>query len=1049
MGGRRLRRIGATLVAVAGLGTIGALATGEVHLVTTHGISMEPRFHTGDLAVIVPAAQYHVGEIVGYHSPLLHIVVLHRIVAEHGGRFTFKGDNNSFLDPVRLPASAIVGRLWLHVPRGGVVLGWFRSPVVLGLAAFFVVAFGVGDATRRRRRRGPGSGTVTPARPTKGNVSVPWWPVAAATAAVALFALFTTVTWTRPTTRPSASTVTYSESGNFAYAGAAPVGVTYPTGQVTTGNAVFLHLVHQLQVRFRFTVAPNAGKATTATLAVRGTIGARATVDGSGTWTSRLASVAPVAFSGSTATVAVPLDLTRIQGLAQSFAQETDVGLVDPEIVVKPTVHISGTIDGAPLEATFAPTLSFGVDGETLTVVGTTAGSGGVTQNMTVAHTGSVARPIRVPAQVMIVGHKASVTTARRLSLGGLVLALVTAVGTGLWWWRRRRMDETNRIHAAYSHDLISVSHSPASGAPLVVDVETFGQLVQLARRYDCMILEHAHAGGHGYYVESGTTIYRCGVEAEAEAVVNTDADADRSTEGKMATSVAAAPSPDQRATGGPAPVDTPVDAPVGRTPRWPTPRPLPLWGRRHDDDADDAAQIEVLTSLAKAEWTSGVGSPAVHLREAVTMAREAGAHGPMIDALLVNVRTAFDEGQDSDFERIEQLEYALELPLIDPGYRARLLGALAVELIFVGATARRGAVIEEAGNLARGTDDRLALIDVAAAHYVARPRSTWSDSRFAGDRQWFSRAATALGSLDDPQRRATIESQAALYALIDGDGAALRRHSSVLTAMSIDGNRAVAGRADLLVQQMIATIDGRLDDAEMWSIDGLNLRRKTGLAEADRLRAFEQLGIRREQGRLAELGSSLADLADAAGGGPEAGAGAEVAAAAFVLAETGRHHDAAIALHHGGQGGFGDIPDDVDWPVAVALWCEVAARVGDLEAATVLHGLLQEKMTMGLCADGLVAGPAARLLALLEQMLGRVEEADRHFAQAIEFSRRLGSPVWVARGELDWAEAWMARGVPERAARSLEAAEDALGNLDLPALRRQADDLREGLAPA
>jgi hypothetical protein len=421
-----------------------------------------------------------------------------------------------------------------------------------------------------------------------------------------------------------------------------------------------------------------------------------------------------------------------------------------------------------------------------------------------------------------------------------------------------------------------------------------------------------------------------------------------------------------------------------------------------------------------------------------------------MIEALLVNVRSAFDEGQDSDFERIEQLEYALELPMIDPGYRARLLGALAVELIFVGASARRGAVIEEAVSLARATDDRLALIDVAAAHFVARPRTTWSDGQFADDRQWFSQAVTAVGTLDDPQRRATIESRAALYAVIGGDGAELRRHSSVLTAMSIDGSRAVAGRADLLVQQMIATLDGRLDDAEMWSIDGLNLRRKTGLAEADRLRAFEQLGIRREQGRLAELGSSWADLANLAGragGGP--GAGAEVAAAAFVLAETGRHHDAAIALHQAGQGGFGHIADDVDWPVAVALWCEVAARVGDLEAATVLHGLLHEKVTMGLCAEGLVAGPAARVLALLEQMLGRVEEADRHFAQAIEFSRRLGSPVWVARCELDWAEAWMARGVPERAARSLQAAEDALGGLDLPALRQQAAAIREGLAPS
>ncbi|MGH9019235.1 MAG: signal peptidase I, partial [Acidimicrobiales bacterium] len=525
MGGRRLRSIGATLVAAAGLTIIGALATGEVHLVTTHGISMEPRFTTGDLAVIVPAPRYRVGEIVGYHSPMLHIVVLHRIVAEHKGLFTFKGDNNSFVDPVHLPASAIVGRLWLHIPRGGVVLAWFRSPVFLGLAAFLVMALGVGERARRRRRRGRGSETVTRERPTRGTVTVPWWPVALAGAAVGLFAVFTAVTWTRPTTRPSASAVAYAQTGTFSYAGAAPAGITYPTGQVTTGDAVFLHLVHTLDVRFRFALNPKTTTGTTATVAVRGTIGAVATVDGSGQWSGLLASVPAVSFSGSAATVTVPLDLTRVPGVTQSFAQETGVGLVDPDIVVTPVVHVRGTIDGAPLRSTFAPTLSFGIDGQTLALVGTSSGSDGPTRSMDVTQAGSVTRPTRVPSRVELLGHTASVTEARRLSLGGLVLALIAAAWAWAWWWRRRRMDETALIHAAYGHDLVTVAASPAPKAPLVVDMETFDELARVARHYDCVILEHAHAEGQAYYVECGTTVYRCGVEPPADGSAITGAD--------------------------------------------------------------------------------------------------------------------------------------------------------------------------------------------------------------------------------------------------------------------------------------------------------------------------------------------------------------------------------------------------------------------------------------------------------------------------------------------------------------------------------------------
>src|SRR4051794_31425667 len=72
---------------------------GRTTYVTTHGVSMALSFHTGDLALMRPAANYHVGEVVAYHSSLLHTVVMHRIVAIKGGQYVFKGDNNSWRDP--------------------------------------------------------------------------------------------------------------------------------------------------------------------------------------------------------------------------------------------------------------------------------------------------------------------------------------------------------------------------------------------------------------------------------------------------------------------------------------------------------------------------------------------------------------------------------------------------------------------------------------------------------------------------------------------------------------------------------------------------------------------------------------------------------------------------------------------------------------------------------------------------------------------------------------------------------------------------------------
>lgn len=165
------------LLGLAGFVVFGialALGSGSLVLVTTHGVSMEPMFHTGDLAVVVPSAEYHVGEVVAYHSPLLHIVVLHRIIAERSGLFTFKGDNNHFLDPVSVPMSAIVGRLVLHIPGAGAVFDRAHSPFVIAvlaaLAAVVVTAPGVAGRRRERWRHMAGAARARPlhAAPAKG-----------------------------------------------------------------------------------------------------------------------------------------------------------------------------------------------------------------------------------------------------------------------------------------------------------------------------------------------------------------------------------------------------------------------------------------------------------------------------------------------------------------------------------------------------------------------------------------------------------------------------------------------------------------------------------------------------------------------------------------------------------------------------------------------------------------------------------------------------------------------------------------------------------------
>ncbi|MCW2636171.1 MAG: hypothetical protein JWQ99_2538, partial [Blastococcus sp.] len=107
-------------------------AGGWTTYVATHGVSMEPRFHTGDLAVLRPAGAYSVGDVVAYDSASLNTIVMHRIVDVDADGFVTRGDNNDWVDPDRPNGNEILGRLLFRIPKGGAAIDALRSPAALG-----------------------------------------------------------------------------------------------------------------------------------------------------------------------------------------------------------------------------------------------------------------------------------------------------------------------------------------------------------------------------------------------------------------------------------------------------------------------------------------------------------------------------------------------------------------------------------------------------------------------------------------------------------------------------------------------------------------------------------------------------------------------------------------------------------------------------------------------------------------------------------------------------------------------------------------------------
>src|SRR5579863_8902363 len=125
MRSRRTRSllVSAVVLVLAGIGWFYLAPTklgGSDTYVVTHGISMEPLIHAGDLVVVRPESDYRVGQVVAYHSSLLNTVVLHRIIRIEHGHYFFKGDNNNFVDPTHPTKALLIGSMWLHIAGGGV-----------------------------------------------------------------------------------------------------------------------------------------------------------------------------------------------------------------------------------------------------------------------------------------------------------------------------------------------------------------------------------------------------------------------------------------------------------------------------------------------------------------------------------------------------------------------------------------------------------------------------------------------------------------------------------------------------------------------------------------------------------------------------------------------------------------------------------------------------------------------------------------------------------------------------------------------------------------
>ncbi len=536
----RIPRIKKLLSLALGLIVLGSLwfwfapapLGGSSTYVVTRGISMEPRFHTGDLAIVRSQSSYHVGEIVAYQNNMLHTIVLHRIVGRDGARYIFKGDNNSFLDPERPVASQLVGSLWLHLPGVGGTLQSLRSPLLIGLllAAGILLLSGVAFTGRRRRRgrerrAGEGASPSAP-RPLRGR-GVPVAGVLSTGVVLALpLIALALIAFTRSPTMRHPYSVPYRQSGRLSYTAETSPGPTYPSGQVVTGEPLFTHVLNAVDFSFGYGFHA-AGRHSLA-----GRVSLAATVTATNGWHTTLPLAPPTRFHGSRAFVAGTLDLTSLLALIHSVETATKT-TGSYTLTLLPHVSANGRLNTVALHTTFAPKIQFSLTpteaqpalagGGSLTTASPSSEHAALSV-FTPSASGSAAGTHSEPASLSLGFGQLSVASARSLARDALaiivcaVLAALACLRLALALGRSGPRDESASIRARYGRMIVPVARVwQLPGVP-VIDVEDMEALAQIAEHYDRSILHETAEDGEAFWVtdESGQFRYAVGVWASS-----------------------------------------------------------------------------------------------------------------------------------------------------------------------------------------------------------------------------------------------------------------------------------------------------------------------------------------------------------------------------------------------------------------------------------------------------------------------------------------------------------------------------------------------------
>ncbi len=394
------------------------------------------------------------------------------------------------------------------------------------------------------------------------------------------------------------------------------------------------------------------------------------------------------------------------------------------------------------------------------------------------------------------------------------------------------------------------------------------------------------------------------------------------------------------------------------------------------------------------------------------------------------------------DAETVELLdEAAAALEQEDSELRARVLSGLARALELRGESGRAALARDEAIAMSRRRGDRRTLGTTLAAAYWARGSSANEEVN-----------AMLLEARDIGRELEDVEIEGAALSWLVPSYVVLCDHDAARETLGqlLQSARRLNEPFMLHVAEhyaaAIALCDGDLEAAELAARHSEEWGRLMAGRDASGTYAIQMFGLRREQGRLAEL-APVVRLLDA-----ETRESAWGPGLAALLAELGMEDDARRELHRILDDGLGSLRPSL-WLGSLVYLADACAALGDEDAARVLYPELAAYSGGNVMIGHLVAcyGAMDRYLGMTAAVLGDWDRAEEHFHAALALNTRLGARTWLAHTAYWYARMLLARAAADDRSHARGQLGLALGlarTIGLPALARRTEELDAGVTP-